>query len=201
VYSQAEPNHTAWERFTKEGPIALLPCKIDYANQTYNHMVVWCNMQEALPNAHQTNIMQALLGSRVNIKHISWQQSYALGVKLRKQNHAYRTAYLGNALQAIHPVAGQGLNLGLRQAFRVVRAFHQHASLDKNLQNWHNFNPFSLVDKLDQQAILQTTKGMAHGFKYAAISALLGLGLQSIAYSKTLNNSVARLFLYGIRGL
>lgn len=205
-YSQKDQKHTAWERFTKQGPIALLPCAINYQNQTYNHIVVWCNTSSHLPDALQTKDLQNLLGNRANLQTIDWQQSYALGVKLRKQSEAYKTAYIGNALQAIHPVAGQGLNLGLRQALRVVDAFHQHASLQEkndlsdNL-HWQNFQPYSSLDKFDQQAILQATKGMAHGFKYHAISCLLGLGLQTIGYSKLLNGIVARLFLYGVRGL
>jgi 2-octaprenyl-6-methoxyphenol hydroxylase len=107
---------TAYERFTAHGPVALLPVDDRYA-------LVWTAAPAraaellALPEESFVAALQEHFGDRAGrFLCASGRSSFPL--KLRSVNTpvALRTVIVGNAAQALHPIAGQGLNLGLRDA-------------------------------------------------------------------------------------
>ena len=106
----------AYERFTPQGPVALLPVGDRYA-------FVWTAAPReaerllALDDAQFLAGLQAHFGDRAG-RFASVEKRAAFPLKLRTVNVpvAMRTAIVGNAAQALHPIAGQGLNLGLRDA-------------------------------------------------------------------------------------
>ena len=109
-------NGRAYERFTPQGPVALLPVEERFA-------FVWTTSpREAerllgLDEAAFVRELQAHFGDRAG-RFVSVAKRAAFPLKLRTVNVpvAMRTAIIGNAAQALHPIAGQGLNLGLRDA-------------------------------------------------------------------------------------
>ena len=106
----------AYERFTPQGPVALLPVEAGYA-------FVWtASPAEAerllvLDDASFLASFQAHFGDRAG-RFTGVRNRMAFALRLRAVNVpiALRTAIVGNAAQALHPIAGQGLNLGLRDA-------------------------------------------------------------------------------------
>jgi 2-octaprenyl-6-methoxyphenol hydroxylase len=106
----------AYERFTPDGPVALLPVESGYA-------FVWTARPGegrrllALDDAAFLAGLQAHFGDRAG-RFVSVAKRMAFPLRLRAVNVpvALRTAIVGNAAQALHPIAGQGLNLGLRDA-------------------------------------------------------------------------------------
>ncbi|WDZ98373.1 FAD-dependent monooxygenase [Herbaspirillum sp. WKF16] len=111
---QAIP-HRAFERFTDEGPLALLPQDDGYA-------LVWCVRPAtgerllALEDGAFLAALNQAFGQRLGrFTRISPRHSYALGLNAGP-GQTRRVAAIGNAAQTLHPVAGQGLNLGLRDA-------------------------------------------------------------------------------------
>jgi 2-octaprenyl-6-methoxyphenol hydroxylase len=105
----------AFERFTDEGPLALLPQNDGYA-------LVWCvrpATAERLLKLAEPEFLAALqtaFGERVGkFRAATPRSSFPLGLNARPAQTA-RTIAIGNAAQTLHPVAGQGLNLGLRDA-------------------------------------------------------------------------------------
>lgn len=106
----------AYERFTTQGPIALLPLQEGYA-------LVWTADPEAaarLESLEQPEFLSELqeaFGDRAG-RFVSAGVRASFPLKLRAVNTpiALRTVLIGNAAQALHPIAGQGLNLGLRDA-------------------------------------------------------------------------------------
>ena len=169
--------HRAFERFTDQGPLALLPQEDGYA-------VVWCvrpdNAQDllALGDADFLQRLQAAFGERLGrIVSTSKRSAYPLGLNAQPQATA-RTVSIGNAAQTLHPVAGQGLNLGLRDAAVLAEV------LSKSLAT--GFQTASLQDYLKQRAadrnsVIRITDSMARLFASApdvALSqTLLGIGL------------------------
>jgi 2-octaprenyl-6-methoxyphenol hydroxylase len=120
----------AYERFTPRGPMALLPVEDRYA-------LVWTAAPEeaerllALPDEAFLAQLQESFGDRAG-RFVSVAQRASFPLKLRAINTpvAVRTAIVGNAAQALHPIAGQGLNLGLRDAAclaAIVRATPQES--------------------------------------------------------------------------
>lgn len=109
----------AWERFTPDGPIALLPLGHDYS-------VVWTlpgarvDALYALDDAALRDALQLAFGPAVRFGAVSERARYPLGLRVRRDSVGKRMAWLGNAAQTLHPVAGQGFNLALRDAWELA---------------------------------------------------------------------------------
>jgi 2-octaprenyl-6-methoxyphenol hydroxylase len=119
----AQPG-TAFERFTRHGPVALL--LLDTAGT--QAALVWCVAGDDDPVAGLTDAQRrAVLGTLLprqagRITGISTLQRFALGLKAQATLVHGRVVRIGNAAQTLHPVAGQGLNLGLRDAQSLVQS-------------------------------------------------------------------------------
>ena len=112
---------TAYERFTPEGPLALLPLAGRYA-------LVWsmrpARAQELL-SASETRFLEALAAAAGTHPGrpiaVAARAVQPLVLRVREKCIGERAAYIGNAAQTLHPVAGQGLNVGLRDAWDLAR--------------------------------------------------------------------------------
>lgn len=120
------PGATAYERFTSKGPIALLPYQ--------NHFVmVW---SAAVRDAKQWQYademarvkqLQALLGERLGkINTIIEPSILPLFLKQANRVVSGRCVLVGNAAQTLHPIAAQGLNLGIRDAVVLTETIAKH---------------------------------------------------------------------------
>jgi len=110
--------HTAYERFTPTGPLALLPYRGDK-----DYALVWVAatdkiaalMADTEDNARAQ--FQSAFGSRAGkLLTLTNRRAYPLKLRQASARAVGRVAIIGNAAQAMHPVAGQGFNLGLRDA-------------------------------------------------------------------------------------
>ncbi len=111
--------HRAFERFTPEGPIALLPCDSGYA---VVHVAGPALADEllALDDAAYLHRLQAHIGNRAHLEGVSHRLRYPLALRYRRHSVGERTVWLGNAAQTLHPVAGQGFNLALRDVWALA---------------------------------------------------------------------------------
>lgn len=110
----------AFERFTASGPLALLPT-VD------GHSLVWAMPPIeaagllASPMKAQIERIQQAFGWRAGrITAVGETASYPLALRTTRPLARGRIAVIGNAAQSLHPVAGQGLNLGLRDAWSLA---------------------------------------------------------------------------------
>ena len=112
----------AYERFTTEGPMALLPAGERMA-LVWTAAPVEAQRLLALEPREFLEALQARFGDRAGRFH-SIESRATFPLRLRSVNTpvALRTAIIGNAAQALHPIAGQGLNLGLRDAAQLAEA-------------------------------------------------------------------------------
>jgi 2-octaprenyl-6-methoxyphenol hydroxylase len=116
---RAERAHdgTAYERFTTDGPLAFLP------RHDGSYTVIWTLAPEraaevlCLDDAVFLQALQQAFGWRVGrLEQVGRRASYPLALTRAEATVAARTVLIGNASQSLHPVAGQGFNLGLRDA-------------------------------------------------------------------------------------
>lgn len=109
----------AWERFTPDGPLALLPLDEGFAvvftvPGTKSPALMALNDQEFLAAlSHQ-------FGSRFGFKDVGKRDCFPLALRQRGELVKGREAWIGNAAQTLHPVSGQGFNLGLRDAWQLA---------------------------------------------------------------------------------
>lgn len=114
--------HRAYERFTPEGPMALLPLHDAYA-------LVWttpaAQVEErlALPEEAFLARLQGAFGDRQGrFLNAGPRAAFPLKLSLARQSSSPRLMRIGNAAHILHPVAGQGFNLGLRDAWKLAEA-------------------------------------------------------------------------------
>jgi len=119
VSTQKPHKGQAFERFTENGPIALLPMTENRSS------LVWTYRTEngsgeidtamALNDADFLNELDKAFGFRLGkFTKVGKRSAYPLSLVTADKNTAYRTVIIGNASHTLHPVAGQGLNLALR---------------------------------------------------------------------------------------
>src|SRR6266513_413596 len=111
----------AFERFTAEGPMALLPEGDHYG-------VVWTMTPERAQQvlALADDAFLAALTARFGAPFegfvgVSTRRSFPLALELARPTIATRAVVIGNAAQSLHPVAGQGFNLGMRDAYELAQ--------------------------------------------------------------------------------
>ncbi|RII84275.1 FAD-dependent monooxygenase [Neopusillimonas maritima] len=113
----------AFERFTRQGPLALLP----HPSGANHYGVVWCCRPDTaaqLRDAPDTDFntqLQSIFGERLGTLSVLGERAvYPLSLHAGPTRIGRRGIAIGNAAQTLHPVAGQGLNLGLRDAAQLA---------------------------------------------------------------------------------
>lgn len=128
-------NGFAHERFTQHGPLALLPFNLSKQehHKGNGYSVVWTvatDRVESMMDLSDTDFMQAMqqeAGYRHGmITEVSTRYTYPLLLQRVTQVDSHRTVVIGNGAQTLHPIAGQGFNLGLRDAVDLVNVVAQH---------------------------------------------------------------------------
>lgn len=207
VQTRGVPENIAWERFTSGGPLALLP-----HHQGKNaRNLVWCaspERVEELKNLESKQFLKELkeaFGLPVgDFLEIHDRRSYPLGLNIREsiinQNHVW----IGNAAQTLHPVAGQGLNLGLRDAATLSQCLGP-VYLSAKDQQFEVLNK-ALVDyaglrEKDRRATIGLTDLMARVFAtdLAPIVIARGLALSILQWIPPLKSAIARQMMFGQR--
>lgn len=186
---------TAWERFTPEGPLALLPLGARYC-------VVWgMSPQRAdkLTGATDEEFLDALgaaFGGRAGrLIEVRQRASVPLSLRRRTSSIGVRAAYVGNAAQALHPVAGQGMNLGLRDAWDLAEVLRDATDPgeDRLLQR------YATMRRLDAAATVRVTDLLAAGLLGDDPIARLarGIGLTALDICAPARRFFARRMIFG----
>ncbi|MBP0600239.1 FAD-dependent monooxygenase [Herbaspirillum sp. LeCh32-8] len=195
VHADQAIAHRAFERFTDEGPLALLPQDDGYA-------LVWCVRPatgEALLALDDAAFLAALsqaFGQRVGcFTRVSPRLSYPLGLTAGP-GQTRRVVAIGNAAQTLHPVAGQGMNLGLRDA-RVLADVLARDLSPQALQ------AFERQRGGDRGLTIRLTDLMARVFAGSAqgspLQTALGLSLGAIDLLPTARDLLAEQMMFGRR--
>lgn len=195
VHASAAPPGRAFERFTGEGPLALLPQGDAYA-------MVWCGRPAtaerllALDEPCFLGELQRCFGQRAGqFMRIGPRHSYPLGLNAEPE-HGPRTVAIGNAAQTLHPVAGQGLNLGLRDAAVLASLLARTAAPDSIAE-------FERLRRRDRGMTVGLTDLMARVFANAAepspSQAALGLSLALLDLLPHPRRLLAEQMMFGAR--
>jgi 2-octaprenyl-6-methoxyphenol hydroxylase len=192
VRTSAPIAHRAFERFTDEGPLALLPQDGGYA-------LVWCARPAtaaallALDDAAFLAELGRAFGNRLgSFTHTSARQAYPLTLRVDAQDSARRVA-IGNAAQMLHPVAGQGLNLGLRDASVLARVLAHGVTPEQLLR-------YRELRRVDRALTVRMTDTLARLFANSApTQALLGAALGLIDIVPPARHLLAELMMFGRR--
>lgn len=162
IVTQEPHQGRAFERFTENGPVALLP-------MSDNRMsLVWCLHPDeaesvlALSESEFLARLQQDFGWRLGaLKKVGLRASYPLLLRHRKQNISHRFAIVGNAAQTLHPIAGQGFNLGIRD---VVSLAEEVIKQSEDVGRYQGLMCFSQRREADRRETIWLTSSLVHVF-------------------------------------
>ncbi len=190
----------AFERFTRQGPAALLPLA-PAAGGRARAALVWCvdsrhdpvrPLNETQRLAVLNTIFPPAAGRLVGLTPL---KDFALGLSAERTLVDGKTVRIGNAAQTLHPVAGQGLNLGLRDAHELVSALRWSDDLDGALRraDW--------ARAADRWSMIATTDFLARSFTWRLPGAATarGLGLAALQALPPAKGWLARRMMFGAR--
>ncbi|UOD31743.1 FAD-dependent monooxygenase [Massilia violaceinigra] len=200
VSTSAPVAHRAYERFTEEGPLAMLP---QDGADGHQYALVWCVRPEraqallALDEAQFLAQLGEAFGERLGrMIGTSARIAYPLGLNADPGASA-RTVAIGNAAQTLHPVAGQGLNLGLRDAAVLARLLARDATREAGPAA---LAAFAGERQRDRKLVVELTDSMARAFAHQGPGqALLGLSLGLLDTFNPARNLLGEWMMYGRR--
>ncbi|MBY4741945.1 UbiH/UbiF/VisC/COQ6 family ubiquinone biosynthesis hydroxylase [Burkholderia cepacia] len=196
--SAPRPN-VAWERFTHEGPLALLPLG---GPRQAEYSLVWCCTPDeaarraALPDDAFLRELGSAFGERMgDFVAIAGRASFPLGLNAAQTLVNGRVAIVGNAAQTLHPVAGQGLNLGLRDAHTLVDTLSTQGFESTALAT------FNARRALDRRFTIGATDTLARLFTIDSgpLPLLRGAALTALEFVPPLKKVIARQMMFGQR--
>jgi 2-octaprenyl-6-methoxyphenol hydroxylase len=189
----------AYERFTKEGPLALLPFGEEMS-------LVWTltpARAQALKDADTKAFLAALrlaFGGRLGgFTGVTQRACFPLTLRYAT-NAAPNVITIGNAAQTLHPVAGQGFNLGLRDAWelaQILRTISVQALNDNEL-----LRHYRASRRLDRSATIAATHGLVRLFSndFFPLQVARGVGLTLLGAIAPARNFLTRRMIFGTRG-
>lgn len=189
----------AIERFTEQGPIALLP-------RGKRHALVW-----TLPQALAGEVLA--LGDAAFVARLNKQfgglpgrfsepgprRAYPLSMRFASRPAQRRIVRLGNAAQTLHPVAAQGYNLGLRDAFELARCLLEGGAGE--LGSERQLRRYVQGRRTDRWATGLATHSLVElfGIPSPALARLRDRGLQLLSESPVLRSAASRVLMHGWR--
>ena len=162
-------NHknTAYELFYKSGPLAILPMKKIKKN-LFSSSVIWSNKNNYISNFKKIDkdkqklILQEKISSIVGeITEIENSQTFDLSAHINLKFNDKRTIFIGDAAHSIHPIAGQGWNLGVRDIQKCYASLIEAENLGLDIGSttvlkkyndlcYHDaFSAYQITDKLN----------------------------------------------------
>lgn len=192
----AKPHHNkAFERFTEQGPIAMLP--LTSLKGENRCSLVWTMNKlasEEVKSLSDTQFKKALentFGSWLGeITQVGNKDVYPLVLVQAEQQTYHRMALIGNASHTIHPIAGQGFNLGLRDVKDLTALITQELSCNKNIGNFSLLTNYSNTRMKDQNEVIALTDSLVTLFSNNLPPLVAGrnIGLKVLNYLTPLKN-------------
>jgi 2-octaprenyl-6-methoxyphenol hydroxylase len=189
--------NTAYERFTPEGPLALLPLGDAYA-------LVWTVSHESAavlvsaPTHEFLSQLQEKFGERVGrFTRVESRAAQHLTLRIAERLTCGRAVLIGNAAQALHPVAGQGFNLGLRDAWELAAEVRRRGASDVALPD-----AYAARRRIDRGGGIAFTDALVKIFSndIAPLAHARGFGLAIVDNLPLVKTFVARRMIFGSRG-
>ncbi|ELA7420312.1 2-octaprenyl-6-methoxyphenyl hydroxylase [Vibrio parahaemolyticus] len=172
IVTQEPHQGRAFERFTENGPVALLP-------MSDNRMsLVWClrpDEAQIVMELSESEFLERLqqdFGWRLGaMQKVGRRASYPLLLRHRKQNISHRFAIVGNAAQTLHPIAGQGFNLGIRD---VVTLAEELVKQGEDVGRYQGLIRFSQRREADRNETIWLTSSLVHVFSNDLLAMRIG---------------------------
>lgn len=193
-------NNQAFERFTDSGPLALLPMAAT-DDEKNRYSLVWTinnSEQEEMMHWDDETFLLKLkqrFGERAGqFIQVSKRHVYPLSLMRAKEHVRERLAIIGNAAHTLHPVAGQGFNLGLRDVAALSQVIIDASRENKDIGSLTTLQTYADWRKRDHIQTAMATDGLVRLFSnnFLPLAALRNLGLLVVDLVPPLKKVFAR---------
>lgn len=172
----------AFERFTESGPLAMLPLHKVSSQDPYDRCsLVWTVKQHQAQEILSLNdqaFLQRLsqeFGSRLgSLKEVGKRDSYPLSLVKAPQLTSHRVALVGNAAQTLHPIAGQGLNLALRDIHDIAEEIKRSLVNAEDIGSYHSLRRYEKKRTADRGKVISLTDSLVRVFSNQHLPLVMG---------------------------
>jgi 2-octaprenyl-6-methoxyphenol hydroxylase len=181
--------HRAYERFTSSGPLALLPMTEQRSSLVWSLRPDDAKRMMACSQSDFLMALQRAFGYRLGrFVKVGERVLYPLRQVLMRQQVTSKVVFVGNAAHTLHPVAGQGFNLGLRDVAMLAQCI-AHEGLTMTM-----LSHYQQARHKDQVAITRLTDGLVDWFTCSlpGLSLIRSAGLIALNHTPFLKNGFTR---------
>jgi len=191
--------HWAYERFTETGPLALLPMADSQGQPRLS--LVWAlddNRAQAMLNAPKAEFLTALqqaFGYRAGqFIDVSERHAYPLNLSYMPRPIHHRCVFIGNAAQTLHPIAGQGFNLGLRDVVSLLDVLNTAREQGEDIGGVAVTHGYLQAREVDRNSTIRNIEFLVRGFsnQYWPLALGRNLGLRLLSWFPPLKTPVAQ---------
>ncbi|MGF1900111.1 2-octaprenyl-6-methoxyphenyl hydroxylase [Aliivibrio sifiae] len=175
VTTSIHPHGKAFERFTEHGPLALLPMSQGRSS------LVWCVSPEESKqilgyddDAFLEHLQRAFGWRLGQFIKTGKRAHYPLWLRRQKQYISHRFAAIGNAAQTLHPIAGQGFNLGIRDVFSLAECLTKAHRSEGDIGEYRVLSEYQKRRQSDQIQTITMTAGLVSIFANNSFPMVIG---------------------------
>lgn len=194
VSTQLPHNGQAFERFTEHGPLALLPMSGGRSSLVWCHPLAQKETVDGWSDALFLSELQRAFGWRLGrFTQVGQRHSYPLRLQTASQHISHRLALVGNAAQTLHPIAGQGFNLGIRDVMSLAETLAAAWRSGQGIGDYATLQHYQQRRQSDVQATIGMTDGLVRLFanRYGPLVVGRNLGLLAMDHLPQLRNRLA----------
>ncbi len=194
VSTQLPHQGCAFERFTEHGPLALLPMSGNRLSLVWCHPLSTREEVESWSDSEFLAQLQRAFGWRLGrFTHTGQRESYSLALQSVTQQVSHRLALVGNAAQTLHPIAGQGFNLGLRDVMSLAETLATAHRQQQDVGSYAVLHHDQQRRQPDRDTTIGITDGLVRLFanRYAPLVAGRNLGLMAMDHLPWLRNQLS----------
>ncbi|MFS1539331.1 MAG: 2-octaprenyl-6-methoxyphenyl hydroxylase [Candidatus Phlomobacter fragariae] len=195
VLTSEAPQGQAFERFTQYGPLAMLPMSKGRSS------LVWCHPLEKQQHIMQWGDdqfmveLQKWFGWRLGeIRAVSERYCFPLLLSQAKRLISHRLVLVGNAAQTLHPIAGQGFNLGMRDVMILANIISEVANHGGDMGAYSVLMQYQMQTSDDRQNTIKLTDNLVHLFSNNHLVFAIGrnVGLMAMKTLPLMRDILAR---------
>ena len=187
-------NKRAWERFTPDGPLALLPLGDQYSI-VFTLPPAKADAVMAMDDDAFIAALQTQFGQRMRFAKPGKRSRFPLFLRLRDTLVKGNEVWIGNTAQTLHPVSGQGFNLGIRDAWQLSEILLKNGVDRASLDN------YAASRRLDRRGSAFFTDQIVRAFSndFGPLKLARGLGLLALDICPPARHFVAKRMIWGAR--
>lgn len=193
VLPQLPHHNTAYERFTEVGPLAVLPIQENYCALIWTHATSHAAEYIDMSDEEFLHRLQTEFGYRLGkFIEVGKRVAYPLSLTSSEKLTASNAVLIGNAAQSVHPVAAQGLNLGLRDVQALVELLKKYDFITNSYTQM--LVDYEQIREPDRKHVIRLTDGLTRAFAAQAkpLKSLRSWGIRAVGVMPSVQRTLLR---------